>query len=75
MTTAPQPAPDDLADQAVPLDALLVELDGTPNKARLGANALLSVSLASCRAAALSAGPTVASVSRPSSRRVPTART
>jgi enolase len=38
------------------LDHLLVELDGTPDKSRLGANALLSVSLAACRAAALSAG-------------------
>jgi enolase len=34
------------------LDALLVDLDGTPNKSRLGANALLGVSLASARAAA-----------------------
>ena len=38
------------------LDQLLIDLDGTPNKSRLGANALLSVSLAACRAAALSAG-------------------
>ena len=38
------------------LDALLIELDGSPTKSRLGANALLSVSLATCRAAALSAG-------------------
>jgi enolase len=42
------------ADQAR-LDTALIELDGTPNKRRLGANALLSVSLATCRAAALSA--------------------
>ena len=34
------------------LDALLLELDGTPNKSRLGANALLAVSLAAARAAA-----------------------
>jgi enolase len=34
------------------LDALLLELDGTPNKSKLGANALLAVSLASARAAA-----------------------
>jgi enolase len=34
------------------LDAALCELDGTPNKARLGANALLGVSLAGARAAA-----------------------
>jgi enolase len=34
------------------LDAALCELDGTPNKSRLGANAILSVSLAFARAAA-----------------------
>ena len=34
------------------LDQAMVELDGTPNKARLGANAILSVSLAVARAAA-----------------------
>ncbi|MDD3028973.1 MAG: phosphopyruvate hydratase [Alphaproteobacteria bacterium] len=34
------------------LDEMLIELDGTPNKARLGANALLGVSLAVARAAA-----------------------
>jgi enolase len=43
------------ADQAR-LDQALIGLDGTPNKSRLGANALLAVSLATCRAAALSAG-------------------
>ncbi|MGB9722482.1 MAG: phosphopyruvate hydratase [Chloroflexia bacterium] len=41
----------DARDQAG-LDLLLVELDGTPNKSRLGANALLGVSLAVARAAA-----------------------
>ena len=34
------------------IDALLIELDGTPNKARLGANAILGVSLACAHAAA-----------------------
>src|SRR5439155_17708261 len=34
------------------LDALLLQLDGTPNKQRLGANALLGVSLANAHAAA-----------------------
>lgn len=34
------------------LDAAMIELDGTPNKAKLGANALLAVSLASARAVA-----------------------
>src|SRR6266852_2707496 len=38
------------------LDARLVELDGTPNKGRLGANAILGVSLAAARAAAEDAG-------------------
>ena len=37
------------------IDRLLIELDGTPNKARLGANAILGVSLASAKAAASSA--------------------
>ena len=34
------------------IDALMIELDGTPNKARLGANAILGVSLAVAKAAA-----------------------
>ena len=38
------------------LDALLCELDGTPNKGRLGANAILGVSLAVAKAAADEAG-------------------
>ena len=38
------------------LDALLIELDGTPNKARLGANAILGVSLACAKAAANALG-------------------
>ena len=38
------------------IDALLRELDGTPNKSRLGANALLGVSLACARAAATALG-------------------
>src|SRR5277367_3489252 len=37
------------------LDRMLIELDGTPNKARLGANAILGVSLAAAKAAAASA--------------------
>ena len=35
----------DVTDQAA-IDRLLCELDGTPNKSRLGANAILGVSLA-----------------------------
>ncbi|MFN2469481.1 MAG: phosphopyruvate hydratase [Gaiellaceae bacterium] len=38
------------------LDGALVELDGTPNKSRLGANAVLGVSLAAAKAAAADAG-------------------
>ena len=38
------------------LDGALIELDGTPNKSRLGANAILGVSLATARAAAVEAG-------------------
>ena len=45
----------DALDQAG-LDAALVELDGTPNKSRLGANAILGVSLAAARAAAAEEG-------------------
>ena len=41
----------DATDQAL-LDRRLIELDGTPNKSRLGANALLAVSLAAARAVA-----------------------
>jgi len=41
----------DVADQAA-LDARLIELDGTENKERLGANAMLAVSLAAAHAAA-----------------------
>jgi enolase len=40
----------DAADQAG-IDGILIELDGTPNKGRLGANAILGVSLASAHAA------------------------
>ncbi len=36
------------------VDDLMIKLDGTPNKARLGANAILAVSMAVCRAAAVS---------------------
>jgi enolase len=38
------------------LDRRMVELDGTPNKGRLGANAILGVSLAAAKAAAADAG-------------------
>ncbi|HTE49453.1 MAG TPA: phosphopyruvate hydratase [Kofleriaceae bacterium] len=40
------------ADDQAQIDRALIELDGTPNKGKLGANAILAVSLAAARAAA-----------------------
>jgi len=54
-TIRPEVAGVDALDQ-VSLDRLLVELDGSDNKSRLGANALLGVSLAAAHAAADSVG-------------------
>lgn len=45
----------DVADQTG-IDQLMIQLDGTPNKAKLGANALLAVSMAASKAAAEEAG-------------------
>jgi enolase len=45
----------DAADQAA-VDQAMIERDGTPNKGRLGANAILGVSLAAAKAAAAEAG-------------------
>ncbi len=45
----------DATDQRL-IDKAMIELDGTPNKAKLGANAILGVSLAVARAAAESVG-------------------
>ena len=45
----------DACHQAM-IDKVLIDLDGTPNKANLGANAILGVSLAVSRAAAMAAG-------------------
>src|SRR5437868_20537 len=44
------------AEDQVKIDETLVALDGTPNKARLGANAILGVSLAAAKAAAAARG-------------------
>jgi enolase len=44
------------AEDQVGVDAAMIELDGTPNKARLGANAILGVSLAVAKAASLATG-------------------
>lgn len=50
---APALSGQDASDQAA-IDATMKELDGTPNKAGLGANAILAVSLAAAKAVALS---------------------
>jgi enolase len=54
-TIAPAILGEDASDQGA-IDALLIELDGTPNKGVLGANAILGVSLACAHAAAVSFG-------------------
>ncbi len=52
---APELVGEDAVEQIL-IDRLLLELDGTPNKSRLGANAILAVSLAVAKAAAESLG-------------------
>jgi enolase len=60
--------PEDQAD----IDAALVKLDGTDNKGRLGANAILAVSLAAAKAAAADAGvPLYRSIGGASARVLP----
>jgi enolase len=44
------------AEEQIQIDRTMIELDGTPNKARLGANAILGVSLAVAKAAAKASG-------------------
>ncbi len=44
------------AENQIAIDKALIDLDGTPNKSRLGANAILGVSLATAKAAANSVG-------------------
>ncbi|NAZ17952.1 phosphopyruvate hydratase, partial [Glutamicibacter soli] len=44
------------ATEQLAIDRLMIELDGTPNKGRLGANAILGVSLAVAKAAATATG-------------------
>ncbi|HWV57709.1 MAG TPA: phosphopyruvate hydratase, partial [Longimicrobiales bacterium] len=61
----------DATDQAG-LDRAMLELDGTPNKSKLGANAILAVSLAAARAAAEDAGlPLYRYLGGPSARLLP----
>jgi enolase len=61
----------DASDQAE-VDRVLAEADGTPNKGRLGANAILGCSLASAKAAAADAGkPLYASIGGPEAHVLP----
>ncbi|MGQ9687719.1 MAG: phosphopyruvate hydratase [Desulfobaccales bacterium] len=54
------------------IDRLMIEMDGTPNKAKLGANAILGVSMAVAKAAALATGlPLYQYLGGPGSRRLP----
>jgi enolase len=54
------------------IDRILIDLDGTPNKAKLGANAILGVSMAVCRAAAgLSGLPLYQYLGGPGATRIP----
>lgn len=60
------------AEDQLLVDQTMIELDGTPNKARLGANAILGVSLAVAKAAAESAGlPLYRYVGGPNARVLP----
>ena len=60
------------AEDQIALDRTMIELDGTPNKARLGANAILGVSLANAKAAADATGlPLYRYVGGPAARLLP----
>src|SRR5246500_2229595 len=60
------------AEAQVKIDETMIALDGTPNKARLGANAVLGVSLAVARAAATAAAqPLYRYIGGPSARLLP----
>ncbi|MFQ5516510.1 MAG: phosphopyruvate hydratase [Acidimicrobiia bacterium] len=70
-TIAPALAGVDVTAQEA-IDQAMVDLDGTPNKARLGANAILAVSLAAARAAAAAVGlPLYRYLGGPSARLLP----
>ncbi len=56
----------------VEIDRTMIELDGTPNKSRLGANAILGVSMAAARAASMASGlPLYAYLGGPAAVRIP----
>jgi enolase len=60
------------AEDQIQIDQTMIDLDGTPNKARLGANAILGVSLAVAKAAAQSANlPLWRYVGGPAARTLP----
>src|SRR5215470_10462021 len=60
------------ATRQAAIDRLLIELDGTSNKGKLGANAMLGVSMAVARSAAAAAGlPLYAYLGGPVARRLP----
>jgi enolase len=60
------------AEAQAQIDETLIDLDGTPNKARLGANAILGVSLATAKAAAEASGlPLYRYVGGTSARQLP----
>ncbi|WP_181707103.1 phosphopyruvate hydratase [Chthonobacter rhizosphaerae] len=60
------------AEDQIQIDQTMIDLDGTPNKARLGANAILGVSLATAKAAAEAAGlPLYRYVGGPNARVLP----
>jgi enolase len=60
------------APRQAEIDRRMIELDGTANKAKLGANAILGVSMACARAAAASAGlPLYAYLGGPGATRIP----
>jgi enolase len=62
---------EDALDQAL-IDTLMIDLDGTDNKSKLGANAILAVSLAVAKAAAEAAGlPLYRYVGGPNARTLP----
>ena len=70
-TIAPEVMGLDVLDQPA-LDAALLDIDGTENKSKLGANALLGVSLAAARAAAIVTGlPLYAYLGGANARRLP----
>ena len=59
-------------DRQAEIDRLMIELDGTPNKGKLGANAILGVSMAVARAAATASGlPLYAYLGGPGAVRIP----